>query len=393
MGSMPESTNKRLHFDFLDGVRGLSAFYVLLFHIVVDGKEGLIGETFFLNLFRFGHEAVVIFIVLSGFVLTLPVARSSVPNLSNGIKHFFRRRAKRILPGYYAALFLLPVYFFVVEVSKRLVGETTDWERIRTLFFSGDMFSHLLLVHNISSKWEGGINPVLWSMGTEWWIYFIFALVLIPLWKRFGPVTALAGSILLGMIPTVLLMFGLPTLYGFPHLLMGFGLGMASAILICSQHYRQHNDTWNTALNISALLSFLFFFLIMIYLPSIRLDPKTRFIPDLLVAIVCSGVIIKLSFVEIDGRAKSKILFSIKKILEFKPIKKLGEFSYSLYLTHLAVWSMIGITLHLAPVQAVVNVSVDPMPVRLFVVIPFLVLFAYGFYTIFEKPFLHRHTT
>ena len=54
------------------------------------------------NWLLYGHLAVDVFIVLSGFCLMLPVARSGGA-LADGARGFFVRRARRILPPYFAA--------------------------------------------------------------------------------------------------------------------------------------------------------------------------------------------------------------------------------------------------------------------------------------------------
>jgi peptidoglycan/LPS O-acetylase OafA/YrhL len=383
-----KAPSERMYFPFLDGIRGLSALYVLLFHVIADGNETLTRENLLLNFFRFGHEAVVVFIVLSGFVLTVPLVRSSQLKLKGGLKLFLARRAKRILPGYYAALLLLPLYTSLVELSKGLGGEGTDWQRIKSLFFSGDLLSHLFLVHNVSRAWEGSINPVLWSMGTEWWIYFIFALVLIPLWRRFGIVFAFMSTLLLGIVPIILLILGLPTLYGFPYLIAAFGVGMTSVAIMYSEHYKSHAHAWRIGLNIVIISSVVLFLLIAIFTPSLRLDLRSRFVEDFLLAIACGGSIIKLSSVGISSSTNSGVTWNLKKLLELKPIRLLGKFSYSLYLTHLVVLNIMGTTLNLSPIKARIQFSLQPMPIRVFVVMPLLLAFAYGFYRVFEKPFI-----
>jgi peptidoglycan/LPS O-acetylase OafA/YrhL len=376
-------SSQRRHIPFLDGLRGVSALYVVVFHVIAGGKEEISRPPAIMDLFRFGHEAVVVFIVLSGFVLALPLARSANPRFSGGIPRFVARRARRILPGYYAALLLVPIYIVAIEVSKGFTGEGANWGRIKDLFLGGDMLSHLFLIHNIKSAWAGSINPVLWSMGTEWWIYFVFALLLVPIWRRFGVGAAFFWSIGLGVIPAVLAVCNLPTLYGSPHLLMGFGAGIVSAVFVCSDsEYRRH-DALVTML---ILLSTLGFFLVVVFDPSLRLGLRTRFITDLALAVACAGSLIKLSF----AGERDRLAWGAKRVLELKPIVLLGGFSYSLYLTHLAVLNIIGTTLHLAPIKAFVKVSLDPLPTRLFVLIPLLVLFAYGFYLLFERPFLRQ---
>ena len=58
----------------------------------------------FWGLFRHGHYAVAVFIVLSGFCLMLPVTRDPNGRLPGGFAAYLGRRARRILPPYYAAL-------------------------------------------------------------------------------------------------------------------------------------------------------------------------------------------------------------------------------------------------------------------------------------------------
>ena len=112
---MSKRQGSRFHLAYLDGLRGLSAFYVLLFHVIADGKEALSSDVSLFNFLRFGHEAVVIFVVLSGFLLSLRVVRSPQLELEGGFRGFFMRRVRRILPGYYAALLLLPLYYLAID--------------------------------------------------------------------------------------------------------------------------------------------------------------------------------------------------------------------------------------------------------------------------------------
>jgi peptidoglycan/LPS O-acetylase OafA/YrhL len=110
-----ESTKKRLHLPYLDGLRGLASLYIVLVHIEpsIEGQLPILwllfGETM-----KYGAFSVVIFIVLSGYVLMLPVARSENGQLSGSFMNYIKKRSRRILPPYYIILFicfcaLLPV--------------------------------------------------------------------------------------------------------------------------------------------------------------------------------------------------------------------------------------------------------------------------------------------
>ncbi|MEZ4867719.1 MAG: acyltransferase [Caldilineaceae bacterium] len=382
---------ERLHLAFLDGLRGLAAFYVLLFHVIADGKEVLTAQNFLLNFLRFGHEAVVVFIVLSGFVLTLPMARAPRVTLAGGLGKFFLRRARRILPAYYASLLMLPLFFLVIESLKGMTAEGADWTRVHAMFFSADMLAHLFLLHNLSADWAGSINPVLWSLSTEWWIYFVFALLLLPIWRGLGIACAVCISILLGLLPTGLAVLGYSTIAGFPHLLGAFGLGMMSAAWLSLDKHISQFVHWHKTLQGVVVVAFLVLVGIVVAAPSLRVNTETRWITDLLIALICALLIQLMAATVTTAHPAFAYLTIAVRILESRLLLFLGRISYSLYLTHLIVWSMFGITLGLAPIQRFITISLDPMPMRIFVLLPVQLLFAYGFYLLFEKPFLFQH--
>src|SRR5579859_7861710 len=65
---------------YVDGLRALAALYVVASHCVTEVwpynniPSGVVGQ--FAGFMQYGHFAVSVFIVLSGFSLMLPVARS-----------------------------------------------------------------------------------------------------------------------------------------------------------------------------------------------------------------------------------------------------------------------------------------------------------------------------
>ena len=83
-----------------------------------------------------------------------------------------RRRARRILPPYYAALLLsIAVIVLYNGLASRLgLGQRIDEAALEP----GSVISHLLLVHNVSFDWVFRINGPLWSVATEWQIYWLF---------------------------------------------------------------------------------------------------------------------------------------------------------------------------------------------------------------------------
>ena len=90
-----------IHLDFLDGLRGLSALFVVLHHATGGVPREDVSRWLFRItslLFLDGHYAVAVFIVLSGFSLMLPVVRSPDHRLRGGFLGYLKRCAWRILP-------------------------------------------------------------------------------------------------------------------------------------------------------------------------------------------------------------------------------------------------------------------------------------------------------
>jgi peptidoglycan/LPS O-acetylase OafA/YrhL len=99
----------------LDGIRGLAALFVVVNHIFQSAFPGHLADRapFWAGWAIYGRFAVVVFIVLSGFSLALSAARHGWR--LDGVLRFARRRARRILPAYWAALaFSLAVAWLVV---------------------------------------------------------------------------------------------------------------------------------------------------------------------------------------------------------------------------------------------------------------------------------------
>ena len=386
------SKSKTYFFPFLNGIRGISSLYVVFHHLIADGIPTLLAPPSYLIFLRFGHEAVVFFIVLSGFVLTLPLVNLAEKKFPDGLRGFIRRRTRRILPAYYVALLFLPIFFLAVELLKTTTGEGVNLARIKELFLSSNLLSHLLLLQNLKSEWISMpvYNLALWSMATEWWVYFIFALLLVPIWRKIGIFAALIFSVLLGLVPLGMHLLGYKSLLGSPHLLGSFGFGMFTAALIGRKDLAENYKLWQRRFSWIAGVALVAFFLVIFTAPGIREDPYYISITDLLLSVVCAAFIFALAPIKLNIQKPGALSAFSLKILESRPALFLGKISYSLYLTHLVFYAALGTALNLEPVKKMVLLSIEPIWVRLFIVIPLLVLTAYIFYLFFEKPFLNN---
>ncbi len=146
---------------FADGLRGLAALWVLLFHLStgrhLDALLAALPAGVDRVAFTWGHGGVAVFFVLSGCVLALTVERATLD--AAGASRFVLRRLLRLAPPYYAAL--------LVAVALGLVkGEHVGaWQVV----------AHGLFVQTLVDVPPVGI--VFWTLSIEMQFYVAFALL------------------------------------------------------------------------------------------------------------------------------------------------------------------------------------------------------------------------
>jgi len=219
---MRNEQSGRAYFPHVEGLRGIAALYVFLYHMWQVGIAHA-GATlgmllpFTLPWLQFGHYAVTVFIVISGYCLGLPVALR--PDRPFSVAAFARRRARRLGPAYVLALFLSLIPFYAVLALKG--QHVAGWHVPVALI------AHLALVHNLIPSLAEYLNGPMWSIALECQIYVVFALLLVPVWRRFGPWTQLAIALVIGLTPQ--LFFHGALAYAAPWLLGLFGIGFVAA--------------------------------------------------------------------------------------------------------------------------------------------------------------------
>jgi peptidoglycan/LPS O-acetylase OafA/YrhL len=163
----------------LDGLRGLAALYVVLFHCWLLTFRGFPVNTGppWLGWLMYGHLAVVFFFVLSGFSLAVSPARHGWR--LGGKARFARRRAWRILPPYWAALAFSLIIAWTVTPQLR-TGPPTG----RSVLVYG-----LLLQDFVRAPTP---NAAFWSIAVEAGLYLGLPLLLL-IRRRAGAVVALAA--------------------------------------------------------------------------------------------------------------------------------------------------------------------------------------------------------
>jgi len=367
----------RLH--FLDGLRGLACLYVLLFHA---SKPHIPYEGTLSPFMRFvslclscGHFSVVFFIVLSGFSIMLPIVRSGSGQLHGGLREYARRRARRIMPPYYVAVLLsigLILGYNFVSRRQGLGPPVVD-----DALSAGSVISHVLLLHNLSFDWAYRINGPLWSVATEWQIYFAFAFLLLPLWRKLGSVGALVIAWIAGCLPYICLPKDHNFFWAAPWFLGSFMFGVWGAVLAFSP---AHADSWLRTRMPWGVLSVLCFAVIAALVGSGRLQSMELPIGDFIVSVFAFSVINACAYRQTNMPAGQRSL--LLNALGSKALVQLGAFSYSLYLIQHPV-------LRLAEkIVGKVTHSYDAnIQVHLLVVVPITIVLAWFFAEFFERPF------
>ena len=385
---LPErGTRPPLRLEFLDGLRGLAALYVVLFHLF--NCEGLPRwANICLVWLRMGHSAVTVFIVLSGFSLMIPVARSVDRALKGGTSGYLKRRAWRIMPPYYAAIVLSLLVLALSPQGVAYLHGVRDGEWMSNFGWPA-LVSHLFLFDNLKLRWSSRINVPMWSVATEWQIYFLLPLVLLPIWRRFGNGPMLAVGLLVGMLP-ITSAFWHQNLTAACLWYVGiFSLGAFGAILSFDVNAQQPSPlTSNKSLLCIAAAALLAYLLVVKDLPTVHLDPGasdfgTRFYITEALKDTCIGIgaVCLIVFCAQERHAMAPPF--ILRLLQSRFARFFGSFSYSMYLTHILVEAP---TIHWVQVQHLS--PLENLMFRGLVSVPAAIGLAYVFYLAFERPFL-----
>lgn len=144
----------------LEALRGFAATYVLLGHLVLTRlvpKGSPLGF-----LFRFGQEAVMLFFLLSGFV----IYHSFHKQADKSFALYFTRRLLRIFPIFLIALALSYLSSIIA---------TGDFS-LNAGRLAGNIFMLQDFANGKPGVWVDTYagNLPLWSLSYEWWFYMMF---------------------------------------------------------------------------------------------------------------------------------------------------------------------------------------------------------------------------
>ncbi|OPG03133.1 acyltransferase [Microbispora sp. GKU 823] len=341
----------------LDGIRGLAALFVVLHHCWLMSFPGFPSDNgpLWAGWLLYGHFAVVVFIVLSGFSLAVGPARHEWR--LGGLARFGHRRTWRILPPYWAAL----VYSLIIAWT---VVPQTD---------AGPPTAKSVLLYGLLIQDVFGApspNGAFWSIAIEAQLYVVFPLLLLVI-RRFGAavmacaVTALVTAVgaLSPVVPAVALLDRFT-----PQFAALFAFGAVAAGVV-GGHWRAPAP-WTAAVAAVPVVA-------LIAVQGSVWTVNHYFWVDLALGPAVGLFLAALA----AGRPAPLVTF-----LDTRPVRSLGSFSYSLYLTH----APLVVTLHELVVAPHVPKGVPAFLTMIALAVPASLLVAWGFAAVFELPF-QRH--
>ena len=296
----------------LEGIRGLTAFYVLVHHarllLTLPYRDGLLTHpekyewydrlmVYLFSFFKFGHEAVIIFFVLSGFVIHLKQADPTFNFGTFKLLYYLKKRVIRIYPTLLISLALCVLTDYIIYLIS---------PKENTMIFG--KYSLAAFLYNFFLIPEGpiwGINWPVWSLKHEWFFYLIYPFMLY--FSSKSRVVAISIPILLFMIYI--------TGYSIPY------IGAASyTLLIWSCGCLLANFYVKS---IKSLKWIQFLLMLIIIYPFLYRKFDSPPIMDVIFGLIAIG------FLALVLSERIKIINTI--LIRFA---WLGTFSYSLYLLH-----------------------------------------------------------
>jgi peptidoglycan/LPS O-acetylase OafA/YrhL len=348
-----------LRLSGLDGIRGLAALFVVLHHCWLMSFPGFPADNgpAWAGWLLYGHLAVVVFIVLSGFSLGVAPARSGWR--LDSLRRYAHRRAWRILPPYWPALlFSLLVAWTIVSQPGQGVPTAKS------------VLVYGLLVQDVFGA--PSPNGAFWSIAIEAQLYLLLPVGLLIL-RRMGAtvlitavlVPVLLIGILAPFVPTVNLLTRFT-----PQFAVGFALGMVAAAVVTNDRYSRYPwHWWALGAAVPALTLIVVKGSVWTVGHYLWVDLAVTPAIVLLLAAIATG--------------KPRLMV---RCLDINPIRSLGGFSYSLYLVHAPIIVAISVLI----VSPRVTPGVPAFLVTLGIGVPVALILARLFAEVFDLPF-QRH--
>lgn len=317
-----------------------------------------------LPLFKGGYVGVDLFLVLSGFLITRILWRSRERSIPTTYGRFLVRRAKRLYPALLGMLVIVTALVFVTGNPTN--GPTAAWRAAIAAVQLTPIVTALRLDNMLPFEHT-------WTLGWEWYFYILWPLVLLYLRNRGSSAKRIAvGSCIAAVVFWVvsLVFLGPDLIYNgplnrFAQLLVGSAVGLA--FIARDEPLRVPGRVRNTvmAVAVAAVLGWTLF--------GPKLTGPQYGIVGFPMITLSAAALIAFGYRAVDATAP--------RLLSWKPLERIGLWSYSIYL-----W-------HLAPTRLLAAHSFGlPRPVLGVIGVAFAVVTVALSYRFLERPFLRKPT-
>jgi peptidoglycan/LPS O-acetylase OafA/YrhL len=343
----------------LEAIRGLAAVYVVLNHVFERAYPGYPVDhaPFWSGWFIYGRFAVDVFIVLSGFSLALGPARRGWR--LGDLGDFAHRRMQRILPAYWAALgFSLAVAWLIVPQTGQGRPDAAS------ALVNG------LLIQNIVGA--PSPNRAFWSLAVEAQLYLLFPALI--WWSRRHGSAAMLASV--AVVVAIVGIAGphIPRIDTFvvqsaPDLAALFAIGMVAAGIVARDPSRLPWH-WLSLAAVAPVLA-------LVAWQGSAWTLSNLYWVDLAGAPAIACLLVALA---------SARPVPLVRLLETRPLRRLGSASYSLYLIHLPILVVVYDRI----VRGRIPSGNASFLVLAAIVLPLTIFASQVFARCFERPFQRR---